>query len=153
MLMFSSNHIETELMNVDSKSTGDYHVMFISRHPKDNDFCDDKTRWWPLWHEYKNDKNDVPIYGARMLFGPKRKLDSTKYNLWTDSVLLTEPSCYLLGPFNFGSYSDVVTTNQHVVLTYCEYLINVCNTLGIVSPILSTLTDVKSSSKKRKSRN
>ena len=54
---------------MDSKSIGDYHVTFISKHPKDNDLCDDKTCWWPLRHEYKNDKNDVPIYGARMLFG------------------------------------------------------------------------------------
>ena len=81
---------------MDSKSTCYYHVMFISRHPNDNDLCDDKARWWPLWHEYKNDKNDVPIYGVRMLFGPKRKLDSNKYILLIDSVHLTEPSCYLL---------------------------------------------------------
>ena len=54
---------------MDSKSIGDYHVTFISKHPKDNDLCDDKTCWWPLRHEYKNDKNDVLIYGARMLFG------------------------------------------------------------------------------------
>ena len=112
------NHIETKLLNMDSKSTGDYHVTFISRHPKDNDLCDDKARWWPLCHEYKNDTNNVPIYGARMLFGPKRKPDSTKYILWTDSVPLTDPSCYLFGPFNFDSHSNVITTNQHVALTH-----------------------------------
>ena len=73
------NHIETELLNMDSKSTGDYHVTFISRHPNDNDLCDETVRWWPLWYEYKNDKNNVPTYDARMLFGPKRKQNSNKY--------------------------------------------------------------------------
>ena len=138
---------------MDSKNTGDYHVTFISRYPKGNDLCDDKDRWWPLWHKYKNYKNDVPIYGDRMLFGPKRKPDSNKYTLWTDSVPLTDPLCYLLGPFNFDSPFDVIKTNQHIALTHWEYLFTVCNTLDIVSPILSTLTDVKSSSKKQKSRN
>ena len=105
---------------MDSKSTGNYHVTFISRHPKNNDLCDETTRWWPLCHEYKNDKNNLPIYGARMLFGPKRKPDSNKYILWTDSVPLTDLSCYLLGPFNFDSHSDIITTNQHVALTHWE---------------------------------
>ena len=79
-----------------------------------------------------------------MLFGPKCKLDSTKYILWTESVHLTDHSCYLHGSFNFDSHSDVITAKQHVAV--------VCNILGIVFPILSTLTDVKSSTKKRKSR-
>ena len=61
---------------MDSIQTGDYHVTFIPRHPNDTNLCDDKARWWSLQHEYKNDTNGVPIYGARMLFGPKRKTDS-----------------------------------------------------------------------------
>ena len=72
------NHIETEILNMDSKRTGNYHVTFLSRYPNDNNICDDNARWMPLWHEYKNDKNGVPIYGARMLLGPKRKPDSNK---------------------------------------------------------------------------
>ena len=97
--------------------------------------------------------NDVPIYGSRLLFGSRRKPDYNKYILWKDSVHLTDPSCYLHGSFNFDSHSDVITTNQHLALTHWEYIFTVCNNLGIVSPILSTLTDVKSSTKKRKSRN
>ena len=100
-ILVQINHIETALLNMNAKRTGDYYVTFISRHPNDNKLYDDKARWWPLWHEYKNDKNDVPIYGARMLFGPKRKSDSNKYILWTDSVHLTNPSCYLDGKFLF----------------------------------------------------
>ena len=37
-------------------NAGDYYVTSISRHPDDSHLCDDTTRWWPLWHEYKNDK-------------------------------------------------------------------------------------------------
>ena len=47
------NHIETEIFNMDSKRTGDYHVTFLSRHPNDNNLCDDNARWWPLWYKYK----------------------------------------------------------------------------------------------------
>ena len=114
--------------------------------------CDDMTRWCPLWCEYKNDRNNVPIYGVRMLFGPKRKPDPNKYILRTDSVHLTDISCYLHGPFNFDSHSDIITAKQHFALTHWEYLLIVCNTLGIVSPILSTLTDSKASIKKRKNK-
>ena len=81
------NHTETSLLDLDSKNTGDFHFTFISRHPFDSHLCDNTTRWWSLWHEYKNNKNNVPIYGARMLFDPKRKPDPSKYSLWTDSTL------------------------------------------------------------------
>ena len=107
---------------MNSKRTGDYNVTFISRHPNDNSFCDDKAHWWHLLHEYKNDKNDVLIYGAHMLFGPKHKPDSNKYILWIDSVHLTDLSCYLHCTFNFDSHSDIITTKQYVALTHWEYL-------------------------------
>ena len=38
------NHIETAFLNMDSKSTGNYHITFISRNPNDSDLCDDKAR-------------------------------------------------------------------------------------------------------------
>ena len=87
-----------------------------------------------------------------MLFGPKRKPDSKKYILWIDSVHLTDLSCFLHGPINFDSHSDVIIPDQHVALTHWEYLFTLCNTLGIVSPILSTLTHVKALAKRRKLR-
>lgn len=119
------NHIETTLFNMNSKRTDDYHVTLTSQYPNDNNLCDDKARWWPLWHEYKNDKNDVPIYSVRMLFGPKHKPDSNKYILRTDSIHLTDPSCYLHGTFNFDSHSDVITAKQHVALTRWGYFLTV----------------------------
>ena len=107
---------------MNSKWTGDYNVKFISQHPNDNSLCDDKSRWWHLLREYKNDKNDVTIYGAHILFGPKHKPDSNKHILWTEPVPLTNPSCYLRGPFNFDTDSDMITFKQHVALTHWEYL-------------------------------
>lgn len=133
-------------MNLDSKHTGDYYVTFISRHPDDSHLCNQTARWWPLWHEYKKNVNNVPLYGARMLFGPKRKQDLRKYILWTDS------SCYLHGSFNFDSHSDVITGKQHIVLTNWRFLLTICHSFSIVPPILSILTAIKGSTKKRKRR-
>ena len=87
-----------------------------------------------------------------MLFGPKRKPDLSKYILWTDSVHLTDSSCYLHGPFKFDSYSDVITATQNIALTHWEFLRTICHSSSIVPPILSTLTTVKGSTKKRKRR-
>ena len=95
---------------MDSKNIGDYRLTFISRHPEDNHPYDDTIRCWPLWNEYKNDTNNVPMYGTQMLFGPKRKSDPSKYILLTDSIHLTDSSCYLHGPFNFDSHSDFIIT-------------------------------------------
>ena len=72
------NHLETFHLQLDPETTADYHVPFLSRHPSDNNLCDDETRWWPLWYDYVLDKDDVPVYGARILFGPTRKPDLTK---------------------------------------------------------------------------
>ena len=76
------------------------------------------ARWRPLWHEYKNDRNNVHIYGSRLLFGMKRKPDPNTYILWKYYVYLTDSSCYLHGPFNFDSHSDVITVKQHISLRY-----------------------------------
>ena len=110
---------------MNSKRTDDYHITLTLQYPNDNNLCDDKARWWLLWYEYKKNKNDVPIYSARMLCGPKRKPDSNKYILRTDSIHLTDPSYYLHGPFNFDSHSDVITAKQHVALTQWEYFLTV----------------------------
>ena len=67
---------------MDSETTGDYHVTFFSHHPSDNTLCDDAARWWPLWYEYGLDKNNVPVYGARILLEPTRKPDLKKYILF-----------------------------------------------------------------------
>ena len=64
-----------------SLRTGDYHVTFLSKRPADKHLCDDKARWWPEWHGYYLDDENVYSYGARMLFSPKRKSDQLKYML------------------------------------------------------------------------
>ena len=68
-----------------------------------------------------------------MLFEQRRKPDSNNYILWTDFVHLTDPSWYLLGPFNFDSHSDVITTKQHVVLTHWKYLFTILILLVLFS--------------------
>ena len=46
--------------------------------------------------------------GAWKLMGQKRKSDSNKYIILTDSVYLTTSSCYLHSPFNFDLRSDII---------------------------------------------
>ena len=40
-----------------------------------NHICDDPSRWWLLWYEYTLNTNNIPVYGARILLGPNRKLN------------------------------------------------------------------------------
>ena len=105
-------------LKIDSKHAGDYHSMFIPWCLDDSHLCDETTRWWLLWHEYTNNKSNVPIYDARMLCGPKRKPDPNKYILWTDSIDLTDPSSYLYSTFHFNSRSHMV--RQYIKLTHWE---------------------------------
>ena len=81
-------------------TTGYYHVTFLSRHPDDNHLCDDVSRWWPEWHEYSMNDENIPVYGSRMLLKPNRKTDLKKYMLWSNSVHLTDSSCFIYEPFN-----------------------------------------------------
>ena len=94
----------------------------------------------------------IQLIDARMMLGPKRKPNTSKYIIWTGSVRLTDSSSYLHGPFNFGSTSNVITAKQNVVLTHWEYCLTACHTFSIVPSILSTLTAVKRSTKKQKKR-
>ena len=127
-------------------------IFFAAFHLDDSHLCDDTARWWPLWHEYKNDKNNFHLYDTRILFGPKRKPYPRTYILWTDFVHLTDSSYYLHDSFNFNSHSDVITAKQHIALTHWEYHLTICHTFSIVPPILSTLTVIKGSTIKRKKR-
>ena len=121
-------------------TTGGHHVTFLSRHPDDNHLCDDVARWWPEWHEYLLNDDNIPVYGSRMLFKPNRKPNLAKYMLWTDSIHLSDSSCFIHGPFNFDSRSDVISAKQFVALRHWEFLLTSCIALCIVPPTISTLT-------------
>ena len=92
------NYLETKILKINSLCIGDYHITYLSRHPADKHLCDNAARWWPEWHEYYLDDNNIPVYCDRTLFSPKRKPDLAKYMLWSDSVHLTDPSCFIHGP-------------------------------------------------------
>ena len=61
------------------ETTGDYHVNVSARHLDNKHLCDDKARVWLEWHEYKLDSNNIPVYGAHILFSPKRIPNPKKY--------------------------------------------------------------------------
>ena len=137
------NHVDTANLKMDSLTSGDYHVTFLARHPDDNHLCDGVARWWPEWHEYKLNDDNIPVYGSRMLFKPNRKPNLSKFMLWTDSIHLSDSSCYIHGPFSFDSRSDVISAKQFVALRHWEFLLTSCIALGIVPPTISTLTQAK----------
>ena len=98
--------------------------------------------------QFQNDKNNVLIYGAWVLFAPKHKLDPKIHIRWTDSIHLTESFRYLHGPFNVDSRLDVIIAKIFIALRHWEYTLTICDTFSIVPPILSTLTAVKASVKR-----
>ena len=71
--------MEILILNMDPATTGDYHVTFLARHPDDKHLCDDIARWWPEWHKYQLDANNVPVFMDRKLLSPKRKPNLKKY--------------------------------------------------------------------------
>ena len=84
---------------------------------------------------------NIPVYGARILFGPTRKPNDKTYILWIDSIHLTDSSCYIHGPFNFDSHSDIIKPKQYIALSHWEFLLATCSTLGIVL-LLSLLLQI-----------
>ena len=96
------------------------------------------------------DDQNIPVYGTRILFGPKRKPNLNKYILWTDSVQLTDLSCYIHGLFNFDSRSDIISANQFIALNHWEFLLTSCNALVIVPSIILKITNTMTKKKERK---
>ena len=76
-----------------------------------------------------------------MLFSSTRKPNLKKYLSMTDSAHLTDSSCYIHGPFSFDSRSDIISAKQCITLSHWKFLLTLCNTLGIVSSIIVTLTN------------
>ena len=89
------NHDETEELEIEPRTTGNNYITFLSRHPFDNHLCGYNVRWWPLCYEYAIDKNNIHIYGARILFKRNRKPNTKGYILWKVYINLTDPSCYI----------------------------------------------------------
>ena len=56
------NNDETKIWNMEARTTDDYHVTFLSRHPSNNHLCDDNERWWPLRYAYVMVKKNMHVY-------------------------------------------------------------------------------------------
>ena len=83
--------------------------------------CDDRARWWSEWYEYQLDDNNVPVYGAHVLFLPKHKPNLKQFMLWSDSVYLSNPKYLIYDPFNFDAHDDIIQPKQNVALIYWEF--------------------------------
>ena len=83
------------------------------------------------------------------MFGPKGKLDSNKCILRTDSVPLPDlPVTYIV--LLILTHTQMLSQPKKCCANTLGVFLTVFNTLGIVAPILSTITDAKVSTKKRK---
>ena len=130
---------------MDSQTRWDYHVTLLSHHSSDNNLCDDNSRWLLLWYECVLYKNNIPVYGTRILLEPNWKPNTKKYILWKDSAHLSNLSCYIHGNFNFDSRSNIIESNQYITLSNWEFLLISCFTLSIFSSIISTFSVIKKS--------
>ena len=74
---------------------------------------------------------------------PIVNLNDKRDILWTDFIHLTDSSCYNHEPLNFDYRSEIIKPKQYIALLHWKYIITTCSTLGIVPPIISTLTDNK----------
>lgn len=50
----------------------------------------------------------------------------------TDSIHLTDQSCYIHEPFDFDSSSNVIKTKQSIDLNRWHFLLTSCNSIDIV---------------------
>ena len=121
---------------MDSQTRWDYHVTLLSHHSSDNNLCDDNSSWLLLWYECVLYKNNIPVYGTRILLGPNWKRNTKKYILWTYSIPLSYPSCYIYGSFNFDSRSDIITPNHYFALINLDFFLISYYALSIDSSIL-----------------
>ena len=80
------------------------------------------------------------VYGAHVLFSPKRTPNLKKYMLWSDSDTLTDSNYFIHGPFNYDAHTNVIQPNQYVALTHREFLFSFCCQFSVVPPMVSTLT-------------
>ena len=131
--------LELELV-LDPLNTGHYLCSFLARHSSDNEKKDNATRWWPEWYEYTIGADNIPIFGKRVLFQPHRKSDLAKHRLWTDTVPLSNPNCFLSGSFSFEARHDIIHPCNFVARSLWEHLFTNCSAYGIVPPTLSDPT-------------
>ena len=69
--------------------------------------------------------------------------------VWTNLVRLTDPSCFIYGPFHFESHFDTSSVKVYIALRHFESLLTSRNALGIVLPIISTLADTNLKKKRK----
>jgi hypothetical protein len=119
------------------RTSGTYFVHFFRRHPDDTCQSDQQARWWPQWHRYTT-VNGTIEYGDCILFRPPHLPDPTRFIAWSDTIKLTDPAVFLVGPFDFTSPARGL--RHHVASPIWDTLALRCQTTGVTPPSLSTDT-------------
>ena len=67
------------------------------------------------------DDNNVSVYGARILFSPKRKPNLKKYMLLSNFVHFTDTKVFIHGVFNYDAHDDIIQPKHYVALTHWKF--------------------------------
>ena len=138
---------------IDSATTGIHHVQFLLQHPSDKTMSHPRSRWWPQWNRFSISPLDgVMEFGDIQLFSPSRTPDSSKFVAWSTAVPLSDPSCHLLGPFDFQPCLLASDRRSVVSAHHWDNLFSLCQARGIIPPALSPATQsrwLSRSSRKR----
>ena len=126
---------------IDSDTSGIYHVQFLLKHPSDKTMSDPRSRWWPQWNKFSTSPIDgIMEYGSIQLLPPARIPDPSKFVAWSAAVPLSNPSCHLLGPFDFQPCLLASDRRSVVPPHLWDNLFSLCQARGIIPPALSPTT-------------
>jgi hypothetical protein len=122
-------------------TSGIYHVHFLLQHPTDTSLSHPQSRWWPQWNRYTTNPVDgIMDFGPIHLCSPHTTPDPTKFVAWSTSVSLSDPLCYLSGPFDFQPRL-LASDGRHILAApHWDHLHSLCQSRGIIPPALSPIT-------------
>ncbi len=122
-------------------ASGVYHVHFLMQHPSDKALGQPQSRWWPQWNRFSISPLDqVMEFGPIQLFPPSTLPDPSKFVAWSTAVPLSDPTCHLLGPFDFQPRLLASDRRSIVPADLWDRLFSICQSRGIMPPALSPTT-------------
>ena len=126
---------------IDSATSGIYHVQFMLQHPSDKTTGHRRSHWSPQWNRFSTSPIDgIMDYGDIQLFSPAHIPDPSKFVAWSVAVPLSDPTCHLLGPFDFQPCLLASIRCSIVPPHYWDNLFSLCQAGGIIPLALSPAT-------------
>jgi hypothetical protein len=79
-------------------------------------------------------------FGSIQLFPPSTLPGASKFVAWSTAVPLSDPTCNLLGPFEFQPRLLASDRRSIVAADKWDRLFSICQSRGIIPPVLSPAT-------------